>query len=75
MKDDYLLCFDVFFSFFRALMEKKMGISLLNRLQPVAVAFLTLINKFSDRDRDKVKFVAFLENVKSLVVVLAKHSP
>ena len=38
------------------------------------VAFLTLINKFSDKDGDKVKFVAFLENFKSLVAVLAKHS-
>ena len=74
MKDNYSLCFDFFFSFFSTLLEKKREISLLNWLQSVPMVFLTLINKFSDRDRNKVKLVAFLENLKSLVVVLTKHS-
>jgi len=69
----YSLCFDFFLFFFRTLIEKKRGISLLNQLQPIKVAFLTLINKFSDRDRDKVKLVAFVENFKSSVAILLEH--
>jgi len=74
VKDNYSHCFDFFFSsFFRALLEKKTGISLLNQLQLIIVVFLTLINKLSDRDRNQTKLVAFLENLK-FMVVLTKHS-
>ena len=60
VEEDKVECF-----LFRALLEKKNTISLFNRLQPVTVIFLTLINKFSDRYSNKVKLVAFLEILES----------
>ena len=74
MKDEYSLYFDLCFFFFRTLQEKKREISLLNELQPIIMVFFTLINKFSDRDKNKVKLVTFLENLKNFGVVLTNHS-
>jgi len=61
-------------SFFRVILKKKTGFYRLNRLQPVTVAFLIIINKFSETGRHKINLVAFLENLKSLVAFRAKHS-
>jgi len=52
----------------------KTGFHPLNRLQPVTMAFLTLINKFSDTGKDKVNLVAILKKMKSSEAFLAKHS-
>jgi len=40
----------------------------------IQMIFLTIITKFGGTHTYKVKLVAFLENFKSLVVVLTKHS-
>ena len=69
----YSLCFD-FFSLFSCSNGIEKGISILNRLQPIKVAFFTLINKFSDRGRDKANSVAFLENFKSSMPILPEQS-
>jgi len=61
-------------SFFRPILKKKMSFYPLNRLQPVIVAFLTIINKFSDTGRHKVNLVAFVENLQSLVAFVSKYS-